>query len=71
MHIDYVVKFLSLRGLDFRVNIRGYFHMYMLVIEVNVEFSMINAFMYKYINILQEFILWVNMLLSKVLLFSH
>ena len=45
--------------------------MYMLVIEVNVEFSMINVFMYKYINILQEFILWVNMLLSKVLLFSH
>ena len=45
--------------------------MYMLVIEVNVEFRMINAFMYKYINILQEFILWVNMLLSKVLLFSH
>ena len=44
--------------------------MHMLVIEVNVEFSMINAFMYKYINILQEFILWVNMLLSKVLLFS-
>ena len=31
--------------------------MYMLVIEVNVEFSMINAFMYKYINILQEFLL--------------
>ena len=31
--------------------------MYMLVIEVNVDFSMINGFMYKYMNILQEFIL--------------
>ena len=35
----------------------AYFNMYMLVIEVNVDFSMINSFMYKYINILQEFIL--------------
>ena len=34
----------------------AYFNMYMLVIEVNVDFSMINGFMYKYINILQEFI---------------
>ena len=35
----------------------AYFNMYMLVIEVNVDFSMINCFMYKYMNILQEFIL--------------
>ena len=34
----------------------GYFNMYMLIVEVNIEFSMINGFMYKCINILQEFI---------------
>ena len=50
MHIDYTVTFLGVRGLDSSVNIMGCVNK-MLVIEENVEFSIMNGFMYKYVHI--------------------
>ena len=57
MHIDYMVTFLGVRGLKFSVNIMGYINKKMLVIEVNVEFSMMNGFVYKYLHIQQAIII--------------
>ena len=52
MHIDYTVTFLGVRGLDSSVNIMGCVNK-MLVIEENVEFSIMNGFMNKYMHIQQ------------------
>ena len=41
---------LDVERLDSSVNIMGCFSKNMLVIEVNVEFSMMNGFMYKYMH---------------------
>ena len=57
MHIDYMVAILGVRGLKFSVNIMRYINKKMLVIEVNVEFSMINCFVYKYLHIQQAIII--------------
>ena len=57
MHIDYMVAILGVRGLKFSVNIMGYINKKMLVIEVNVEFSMMNGFVYKYLHIQQAIIM--------------
>ena len=57
MHIDYMVEILGVRGLKFSVNIMGYINKKMLVIEVNVEFSMMNGFVYKYLHIQQAIII--------------
>ena len=57
MHIDYMVEILGVRGLKFSVNIMGYINKKMLVIEVNVEFSMMNGFVYKYLHIQQTIIM--------------
>ena len=51
MHIDYMVEILGVRGLKFSVNIMGCINKKMLVIEVNVELSMMNGFVYKYLHI--------------------
>ena len=51
MHIDYMVAILGVRGLKLSVNIMGYINKKMLVIEVNVELSMMNGFVYKYLHI--------------------
>ena len=51
MHIDYMVTFFDVRGLDSSVNIMDHVSITdMLVIEVNIVFSMVNGFMYKYIT---------------------
>ena len=60
MHIDYMVAILGVRGLKLSVNIMGYINKKMLVIEVNVEFSMMNGFVYKYLHIQQAIIILVN-----------
>ena len=57
MHIDYMVAILGVRGLKFSFNIMGYINKKMLVIEVNVEFGMMNGFMYKYLHIQQAIII--------------
>ena len=58
MHIDYTVTFLGVRGLDSSVNIMDHVLITdMLVIEVNIVFSMVNGFMYKYMRIQQAIIL--------------
>ena len=43
-----MVTILGVRGLDSSVNIMRFINKNMLVIEVNVDFSLINGFMYKY-----------------------
>ena len=50
MHIDYMVTFLGVRGFHSSVDVMGCINENMLVIEVNVEFSIMNGFMYKYMN---------------------
>ena len=55
-----MVEILGVRGLKFSVNIMGYINKKMLVIEVNVEFSMMNGFVYKYLHIQQAIIILVN-----------
>ena len=50
MRIDYIVTLLSVKGLHSSVNIMGSIDKYMLATEVDVEFSMMNGFMYKYMN---------------------
>ena len=57
MHIDYMVAILGVRGLKFSVSIMGYINKKMLVIEVNVEFSMMNGFVFKYLHIQQATII--------------
>ena len=58
MHIDYMVTFFDVRGLDSSVNIMDHVLITdMLVIEVNIVFSMVNGFMYKYMHIQQAIIL--------------
>ena len=57
MHIDYMVAILGVRGLNFSVSFMGYINKKMLVIEVNVEFSMMNGFVYKYLHIQQAIII--------------
>ena len=57
MHIDYMVAILGVIGLKFSVNIMGYINKKMLVIEVNVEFGMMNGFVYKYLHIQQAIII--------------
>ena len=57
MHIHYMVAILGVRGLKFSVNIMRYINKKMLVIEVNVEFSMMNGFVYKYLHIQQAIII--------------
>ena len=58
MHIDYMVTFFDVRGLDSSVNIMDHVSITdMLVIEVNIVFSMVNGFMYKYMRIQQAIIL--------------
>ena len=51
-----MVTFVGVRRLDSSVNIMGCSNKYMLVIEVNVEFSMMNGLMYEYMHIQQEII---------------
>ena len=48
MRIGFMVTILGVRGLDSSVNIMRFINKNMLVIEVNVDFSLINGFMYKY-----------------------
>ena len=48
MRIDYMVTLLGVKGLHSSVDIMGCIDKCMLAIEVNVEFSMMNGFMYKY-----------------------
>ena len=48
MHIGFMVTILGVRGLDSSVNIMRFINKNMLVIEANVDFSLINGFMYKY-----------------------
>ena len=50
MPIDYLVTLLGVKGLHSSVNIMGCIDKCMLAIEVNVEFNMMNGFMYKYMN---------------------
>ena len=50
MRIDYMVTLLSVKGLHSSVNIMGSIDKYMLATEVDVEFSMMNGFMYKYMH---------------------
>ena len=57
MHIDYIVAILGVRGLKFSVSIMGYINKKMLVIEVNVECSMMNGFVFKYWHIQQATII--------------
>ena len=58
MHIDYMVTFFDVRGLDSSVNIMDHVSITdMLVIEVNIVFSMVNGFMYKYMYRQQAIIL--------------
>ena len=58
MHIDYMVTFFDVRGLDSSVNIMDHVLITdMLVIEVNIVFSMVNGFTYKYMHIQQAIIL--------------
>ena len=58
MHIDYMVTFFDVRGLDSSVNIMDHVSITdMLVIEVNIVFSMVNGFMYKYMHRQQAIIL--------------
>ena len=58
MHIDYMVTFFDVRGLDSSVNIMDHVLITdMLVIEVNIVFSMVNGFMYKYMHRQQAIIL--------------
>ena len=58
MHIDYMVTFFDVRGLDSSVNIMDHVLITdMLVIEVNIVFSMVHCFMYKYMHIQQAIIL--------------
>ena len=57
MHIDYMVAILGVIGLKFSVNIMGYINKKMLVIEVNVEFGMMNGFVYNYLHIQQAIII--------------
>ena len=47
MHIGSMVTILGVRGLDSSVNIMRFINKNMLVIE-NVDFSLMNEFMYKY-----------------------
>ena len=58
MHIDYMVTFFDVRGLDSSVNIMDHVLITdMLVIEVNIVISMVNGFMYKYMHRQQAMIL--------------
>ena len=58
MHIDYMVTFFDVRGLDSSVNIMDHVLITdMLVIEVNIVISMVNGFMYKYMHRQQAIIL--------------
>ena len=58
MHIDYMVTFFDVRGLDSSVNIMDHVLITdMLVIEVNIVFSMVHCFMYKYMHRQQAIIL--------------
>ena len=50
MHIDSMVTFLGVRELHSSVDTMGCINENMLVIEVNVEFSIMNGFMYKYMH---------------------
>ena len=53
-----MVTFFDVRGLDSSVNIMDHVLITdMLVIEVNIVFSMVNGFMYKYMHIQQAIIL--------------
>ena len=52
-----MVAILGVRGLKFGVSIMGYINKKMLVIEVNVEFNMMNGFVYKYLHIQQATII--------------
>ena len=45
-----MVTFLGVRGFHSSVDVMGCINENMLVIEVNVEFSIMNGFMYKYMN---------------------
>ena len=64
-----MVTFVGVRRLDSSVNIMGCINNYILVIEVNVEFSMMSSFMYKYRHIQQEIILSVNYTALKCISF--
>ena len=50
MRIDYKVTLLGVKGLRSSVDIMGCIDKCMLAIEVNVEFNMMNGFMYKYMH---------------------
>ena len=52
-----MVAILGVRGLKFSVSIMGYINKKMLVIEVNVEFGMMNGFVFKYLHIQQATII--------------
>ena len=69
MHINYMVTFVVVRRLDSSVNIMGCINNKIMVIEVNVEFSMISSFMYKYRHIQHEIILSVNYTVLKCISF--
>ena len=60
MHIDHMVTFLGVRGLDSSVDIMECINKNMLVIEITFEFSMMNGFMYKYMHIQQAIKMQVN-----------
>ena len=50
MHFGFMITILGVRGLDSSVNIMRFINKNMLVIEVNVDFSLINGFMCKYVH---------------------
>ena len=60
---------LDVGRLDSSVNILGCFSKNMLVIEVNVEFSMMNGFMYKYMHGQQAIILLDKLYFSQTYFF--
>ena len=64
-----MVTFVGVRRLDSSVNIMGCINNKIMVIEVNVEFSMISSFMYKYRHIQHEIILSVNYTVLKCISF--
>ena len=64
-----MVTFVGVGRLDSSVNIMGCINNNILVIEVNVEFSMMSSFMYKYRHIQQEIILSVNYTALKCISF--
>ena len=52
-----MVAILGVRGLKFSVSIMGHINKKMLVIEVNVEFGMMNGVVFKYLHIQQATII--------------